>query len=523
MGLSNESSSVYWPPGHNTVNGKTPLTKVCHFFRLLVALIGVMGGASPNELFPTAFAQQTSPIIRVGLAFEVEGCRLSSGDGLEIADALGKPISHPGDDITITPGLDGFVTGGRTLPGNAIIVHSQINGGAVTLNRHSYRGQMVILRGGSGRLNVVNYVDIEAYVAGVLAGEVPSTWPEESLKAQAVAARSYVLYQVEHRGGHDWDVVATDKDQVYDGTAGEVPSIMRAVRTTRGEVLTYQEKIVKAYFHSACGGHTEDAKNVFGETAPYLVGVPDPYCHSQAWKRDFSSEYLRRVLSTGGRKKLGTILAVKAASRAATGRVQQIVISYDGGQETIASVELRRLLGYREMRSTMFDMHVKKTAASLVAVRLPEKEKKNADPVGALTNVSTDCIEPVTRIIGPQEPFHVVASDHNVQTNRAGYAFAATALGILRTFAMRPGLTILGLVRHVTTAGGAAERKTRVKPPAPRQRKLVPAVITFSGRGWGHGVGMCQWGARGMAAHGVGYRDILKHFYPVTQLMVVQE
>ena len=68
----------------------------------------------------------------------------------------------------------------------------------MSLNGRAYRGQMVALRSTTDRLNVVNYVDIESYIEGVLAGEVPSSWPEESLKAQAVAARSYVLYQVEH-------------------------------------------------------------------------------------------------------------------------------------------------------------------------------------------------------------------------------------------------------------------------------------------------------------------------------------
>lgn len=506
--------------------GPISLNRVCR--ALFLMAIVTLFCASP------ARAESNAPVIRVGLAFEIESCHLSSPDGLELADAQGQSLSRVGDDISISAApQDGFVVAGTVIPGVALIVRPQNASGAVALNGHAYRGQMVVLRSRHGRLNVVNYVGIEAYVVGVLAGEVPSTWPEESLKAQAVAARSYVLYQVEHHGGHDWDVYATDKDQVYDGTAGEVASILRAVHATRGEVLTYEGKIIKAYFHSTCGGHTEDAANVFGEPAPYLVGVADPYCKDapyQQWSREFSAAYLRRVLSQGGRQKLGTLLAVKAGRRSASGRLQDVVIVYDGGQETIPAAELRRLLGYREMRSTYFDIRVKKSVAQMVAVRTVALAP--VAPVAPVAHSedddsSVETIEPVTLVVRPEEGFYVIAGDKSLQTNRAGNAFAATSEGILRTFAMRPGLTIVGLLRHDSVAHTSHHRNDRVTsrpasgPDVAMQMKMVPVLLLFTGRGWGHGVGMCQWGARGMAQLGFGYRDILKHYYPTTQLMVL--
>lgn len=484
-----------------------------------------------------AQAQDRAVVIRVGLVFEADSCRIGGSGGLEIADEAGQPLGHAPDQVTVTLApTDGFVVAGHTYAGRALILRPQASGAPVSLNGRSYRGQMVALRSGNDRLNVVNYVDVESYIEGVLAGEVPATWPEESLKAQAVAARSYVLYQVQHHGGRDWDVVATDKDQVYDGIAGEVPSIVRAVRATRGEVLAYDGQIIKAYFCSDCGGHTEDAAAVFGEPAPYLVGVPDPYCGRspyQQWTREYTADYLRRVLSQGGRTHLGAILDVKAASRDASGRVQDILVVHEFGQETIPATELRRLLGYRDLRSTYFDIHVKKSIPVAVAsthetwadvshteaVYLPEQ-----------IEIGLDEVKPVSCVARPEDGFYVINGRGALERNRAGYAYAATDEGVLRTFAMRPGLALVGLEHHVTTAKYTVQKKTeRVVTSRVRQVKqevhqqFVPAVLTFSGRGWGHGVGMCQWGARGMAAQGIGYRDILKHYYPATQLMMLTQ
>ncbi len=153
---------------------------------------------------------------------------------------------------------------------------------------------------------------------------MPASWPEETLKAQAVAARSYALSRMSIRAQGEWDVVATDRDQVYEGMRGEVASIARAVQATRGEVLSWNGQVVKAYFCASCGGHTEDAAVAFGETdAPYMKGVRDPYCSQspyQQWRRDYTVTELRRILSRSGQS-IGPVIKVQASQKSSSGRV----------------------------------------------------------------------------------------------------------------------------------------------------------------------------------------------------------
>lgn len=470
-------------------------------------------------------AHAASVVIRVGLAFDVSACQLTSPDGLEVADAQGRPLRQLGDAALITPAAGGFIIDGRTQMGEAVIIRAR--NGAIALGGRSYRGQMVVLHAASGRLNVVNYVDIESYIQGVLAGEVPFSWPEESLKAQAVAARSYVLHQMQVYGGRDWDVVATDKDQVYEGMAGEVPSIVRAVQATKGEVLTHDAKIVKAYFSSACGGHTEDAVNAFTDEGEFLRGVPDPYCEQspyQTWTREFTMQQLRRALGQRA-SALGKVIDIKLARRGSSGRALDIIVVREGGEEKMAGAELRRLLGYRDLRSTLFDIRVLKSVPVTFAYTRTEYVNLPVSDVADTYDLGQEEVETVSATLKPEVTFHVISGSGALDKARAGYAYAATSSGILRTFAMRPGLEAVALVQRLAPEKPVATvpqtRRERIVTTTTSQRQ-VPVLLSFRGRGWGHGVGMCQWGARGMAARGLSYREILAHYYPSTKLMVVE-
>jgi stage II sporulation protein D len=148
-----------------------------------------------------------------------------------------------------------------------------------------YRGLLEVRAAGEGVLTVVNTANIEDYLRGVVANELsPQAFPQaEALKAQAVAARSYVL---NHKGEFEkvgYDICATPACQVYKGQSTETPGTDRAVAETRGLVATWHGRAINAYYTSTCGGHTEDAENMFdGEAIPYLKGVA---CapESRAW------------------------------------------------------------------------------------------------------------------------------------------------------------------------------------------------------------------------------------------------
>src|SRR5207249_6615975 len=124
-----------------------------------------------------------------------------------------------------------------------------------------------------GRLVAVNVVDLEDYVAEVVASEVSPAWPAEALKAQAVAARTFAVAQKVAQGpGARAHLGASVLDQVYKGTAHPAPAALKAARATAGEVLTYGAAPIAAYFSASCGGVSESPQAAFHVDVPYLAG-----------------------------------------------------------------------------------------------------------------------------------------------------------------------------------------------------------------------------------------------------------
>jgi stage II sporulation protein D len=137
----------------------------------------------------------------------------------------------------------------------------------------TYRGKLIAKE--SGGLQVVNKVGVDDYAAGVIANEMPSSWPQNALRAQAVASRSYGLSS---RAGRGFDVYDDTRSQVYGGKGSETKATNRAVRATSGEVVRYHKQVITAFFFSTSGGQTESVQYAFGGSAvPYLKSVKDPY------------------------------------------------------------------------------------------------------------------------------------------------------------------------------------------------------------------------------------------------------
>ena len=141
---------------------------------------------------------------------------------------------------------------------------------------YRYRGGFEYTVSGGG-LQVVNVVDLEDYVKGVLPSEMPGDWDLEALKAQAVCARTYACLTTKHLSAYGFDVCNTTDCQVYYGVSTATSATDRAVEETAGECLYYDGKLAEAYYHSSDGGATEDAENVWGTDVPYLQGKRDPY------------------------------------------------------------------------------------------------------------------------------------------------------------------------------------------------------------------------------------------------------
>lgn len=244
---------------------------------------------------------------------------------------------------------------------------------------------------------------LEDYVAGVVAGELPASFPPEAHRAQAVAARTYALTRkIEAQvSGKPWDIGAGVLAQVYRGRHSE--PARAAADATLGEVVVVGMELAEAYFHSSCGGRTESGLAALGRDLPYLASVECGFCDDAPgarWRREFTAAELGRTAGLGGAAE-----AVRIAARTATGRAERVELARGPRAASLAGADLRQRLGFSRLPSLGFEV---------------EEE---------------------------------------------GRSFA------------------------------------------------------FQGRGQGHGAGMCQHGAAGMARAGRGYREVLAHYYPGTEVV----
>jgi stage II sporulation protein D len=210
------------------------------------------------------------------------------------------------------------------------------------------------------QVHVINRVGLEAYVAGTLGREVYTTWHPEMLKAQAVVARTYVLHQMDRNRDNGFDVEAGTNHQVYGGYDAETVSVRSATRATRGQYLSYRRKPILAAFHSASGGRTASAEEVWGERVPYLRSIvveneedsPDTY-----WRVSFSRTTLRRALAPAGIQ-VGPIQKVAVSKRSASGRALRVQVKGTRGMQAMEARALRDALGQSVVRSTLFKIRL---------------------------------------------------------------------------------------------------------------------------------------------------------------------
>lgn len=196
---------------------------------------------------------------------------------------------------------------------------------------------------GSGGLNVINALALEQYVKGVMANEVPPSWPFEQLRAQAVAVRSIAL--TSSVGGDEFDVYPDTRSQVYEGLSSEYPRTNRAVSKTKGQVVMYKREIAQTLYSACSGGHTESVENVFGYPIPYLIGVPDPYdhhCPLHKWTLRFTGPEISARL--GGHLK-GKLKRVVVTKRGVSPRIVKAKLIGTGGTTTVSGSQLALALG----------------------------------------------------------------------------------------------------------------------------------------------------------------------------------
>ena len=234
--------------------------------------------------------------------------------------------------------------------------------GRILVGTDLYRGKVDIIRDRRG-VAAVNIVNIDDYLYGVLPKEVPESWSEEALKAQAIASRSYALYRKLNNRGMYFDLDSTIFSQVYGGVKYEDPRTNRAVDETEGIVLTYEGRVIQALFHAASGGHTEPVENVWGTNGdsptPYLEGVVDPFDADEGsyqWSRTINLNTVKSRLNRSGIS-VGNIESVEVVQRNPTSdRVLLLKIDHSVGKSlNLSGHRFRMALGPTYyVRSTIF-------------------------------------------------------------------------------------------------------------------------------------------------------------------------
>lgn len=341
---------------------------------------------------------------------------------------------------------------------------------------YKYAGGFEYARVTGGNINVMNVVDVEDYVKGVIPYEMNGNWPLAALEAQAVCARTFAYGNSKHTSLYGFDVCGGSDCQVYHGLgsggAGPSDQSNTAVENTSGECLYYHGDLVRdAVYHSSNGGATEDSANVFGGNKGYLIGKQDPYeaqtsIPNYSYSVTYSAAELTWILEQKGYA-IGTVRNVYISEYTPMGNVKRVTFEGSGGTQTVSGDTCRTIFYsstyQKSVRSMRFDINGS-SAGTGGAVYV-----SGGDRLSSLNGAS------------------VISGQGTVETLYGDSASAITSSGI-------------------STVGGGGT--------APRPGSgSTNGDFTITGTGNGHNVGMSQYGAKAMAEQGCDYREILEFYY----------
>ena len=351
--------------------------------------------------------------IRVAIIQNEDSITLkNAGDKIELSYGSQKKSML---SCSILKAANGKVYLSDTPLGTSVYIRKPANSNRATLNGKNFAGEIKISAKGS-KLTAIETLPMEQYLLGVVGSEMPPSWALEALKSQAVIARSFAYSK--KNSSKEYDITATTADQVYKYPAVLNENVKKAVQQTAGMILTYNKKIIMTYFHSYCGGTTENPANVWENfkkgrievPAPYKKTVKDLYCKKTApenlksWSFGISSDSALN-LAKKTNPAASKVKKIKIGKKTKSGRALYLTAYTDAGQTNIDLASLRAIIGAAKIKSTFIT---------------------------------------------------------SVQKTKGGW--------------------------------------------------------TISGKGNGHGIGLCQYGAKGMADSGKNYKQILKYYYPGTKI-----
>ena len=359
----------------------------------------------------------------------------------------------------------------------------------IKIDKKPYRGLIGFSIIESSKLISINYVDLESYLYGVVPNEIAASWGKESLKAQAVAARTYAVSCLNPYATYGYDMDDNQNSQVYMGYNSEKASTNEAVDETNGEMIYYDNKLIQAFYHSTSGGSTENSENVWSAKLPYAVGVEDEYSNRSGspyteWQKSYTREEIIKMLRDDGHS-VRDIYSIEITKVSENNRVMECIFNTDIGEIVYRKEEARLLLGLMSSWFTIGNGSVSVSESGGMFYFTNQYT-----PVPSRGGILDSIIE--------SEP----NSSNNPDSGGLKEKYAITSSGIEKL----PD----GKVSAISSSGvSVLDTSTSTSGTV----SASGSGYNFQGRGWGHGVGMSQYGAKEMASEGFTYDEILKHYY----------
>ena len=431
----------------------------------------------------TAFADYELPqFMRIGIYYgsgAVKQVKLASDHGFLIGEYNGREFSE--DDSLDEEELIAEVSGGKITvkSSSGDVIESGVSRVGIRpdasgkkqviyIDGVAYRGGVDCIAKGD-TINIINVVFLDHYLYGVVSREMSPSWETEALKAQAVCARNYAVNNLEKHAEEDFDLCSGVHCQAYSGIKSESDSVFEPVEDTTRQVMTYDGKIAQLYYSSSMGPTTENVENVWGSTMPYLISVDNSFEDTDnipngVWSGTLTCEAATVIMRNKGYD-IGEVTDIKVLEYSDNYRALKMEVTGTNGSKIFE----------REACRTLFNTVTK---SQMFTVSGNGEGGKSVPKVYVTDGTKTEerYIDKMTML---------------------------TAEG-------RKDM----LLQVLCISDGVNKHNYEIK----ETESNVNTEFYFEGVGWGHGIGMSQYGAKGMAEAGYDYVDILTHYFPGTNL-----
>lgn len=375
----------------------------------------------------------------------------------------------------------------------------------ITLADRAYRGRIEFNRI-LGSITAINVLNVEEYLYGVVPSEIPASWNIEALKAQAVAARTYT-YRTNKHSNEGYNLCDNVHCQAYLGYNNENTNTTEAVKATAGQRIYYNNELIDAIYFSSSGGYTDDSENAWINVFPYLKGVPDPYeTSNNPWTRTITVNELTNLSNQKGYN-IGNITNLRIDEYTQGGRVKKLTLIGTNGTKVLEGESIKTFFS-PSLDSNFFRINESITVSN--GTTNTNNTNSNSNKIVSTVVNNTVTVESDSlRINKTVDNIGIKQSNGDIKMVEAdSYMYVLGGNNQISVYSMTKEKVPSDIQTNSQNINQPNNSTTTI-PVNP----VGDGVFILNGKGLGHGVGMSQYGAKGMAENGYSYVDILQHYY----------